>query len=81
VIVGALFIALAVLIAVLVFGFTPGLNAVAAIIAGVGILVLLGVAIYSLQRGIRRWVWRRGHIAETGGRYLRAWETYPPREG
>ena len=67
-------------LAIFVFGFVPGLNLGAVLIAGFGILAFLGVGIFSLVRGGRRWAWRRSHIAETGGRYLRPWERYRPSD-
>jgi hypothetical protein len=71
---GVLLLAGAVLIAILVFGLTPNLNLGASIIAGAAILILLAGAGYTLQRCGRQWAWRRSRIAQTGGRYLRAWE-------
>jgi VIT1/CCC1 family predicted Fe2+/Mn2+ transporter len=67
-------------IAILVFGLTPNLNLGASIVAGAAILILLVGAVYTLQRGGRKWAWRKSHTAQTGGRYLRPWERNPPRE-
>jgi VIT1/CCC1 family predicted Fe2+/Mn2+ transporter len=70
----------AAVIAVLIFGLTPNLNLGASIVAGVAILMLLAGAAYTLQRGGRKWAWRKSHTSQTGGRYLRPWERNPPRQ-
>jgi len=40
-------------------------------------LVFLGGGGFLVQRGVRRWAWRRSHIERTGGVYLRPWQRTP----
>jgi hypothetical protein len=77
---GVVSVVLAAALAIFIFGFVPNLNLVAVLIVGVGMLVFLGVGVFYLQRGGRRWAWRKRHIADTGGRYLRPWEKYQPSD-
>jgi len=39
----------------------------------VSLALFLG-AVYTLQRGIRRWVWRKKNASNTGSRYVKPWE-------
>ena len=77
---GVVLVVCAIGVGVFMFAAIPSLNLPAAIIGGVGIAVFLGVAVFYFLRGGRRWAWRKSHIAETGGRYLRPWERYRPSD-
>jgi hypothetical protein len=77
---GVLLFVGACVIAMVVFWVIPQLTLGASIVAGAAILIMLAGATYTLQRGGRRWAWRKKHVAQTGGRYLRPWERNPPRD-
>ena len=66
-------------IVLLVWGLVilPTLNLPAGIIIGVSSLALLVAGAIALRQGVRRWLWRKRNVAQTGGRYLRPWETTP----
>ena len=40
-------------------------------------VALIAGAVYTTQRGIRRWRWRLANVHLTGGVYLRPWEKTP----
>ena len=40
-------------------------------------VALIAGTVYTTQRGIRRWRWRRANVHLTGGVYLRPWEKTP----
>lgn len=66
-------------VAVYLSGLDGGL--VPAIFLGLAALVPLGGAVYAARRGIRLWRWRRRNIDQTGGSYVRPWETNPRGNG
>jgi len=79
IITGVLLVLGAAIVALVACVLMPSLNLGASIVAGSAILILLCGAGYTLQRGGRKWAWRKSHTSETGGRYLRPWERHAPR--
>jgi hypothetical protein len=59
------------------FAIEGPLNLGAFLVVTIAILVFAAVAAWRLQRGIRRWRWRRRNVALTGGQYVRAWQRTP----
>lgn len=74
---GAVYVVIAFGLGYWALTFAGHLNLIASLIVAGGILVMIGVAVWRFQHAIRRIIWRRKHIALTGGRYLRAWERTP----
>ncbi len=58
----------ATLVAVVAFGLASNMNLPAYIIASTVILLMLGGAVYPLQRGFRRLVWGRRQEKRTGNK-------------
>jgi hypothetical protein len=42
-------------------------------------LIAFGGSVYPLRLGVLRVRWRKTNISQTGGRYLRAWQSWPPK--
>ena len=50
--------------------------AVVAVFVPLGV-VFLGLGLWLIQRGSKRWAWRKANVHLTGGRYLKPWEKTP----
>ena len=59
------------------FALLPELQGNGAWIFWLGSLGFVAGAVYTTQRGIRRWRWRLANIDLTGGIYLRPWQKTP----